>query len=111
MNEIEERWGKLRLTEEEASDIVVGDEASEVLQRKFECSVVGKIWMDRKLSAVVVENTMGKVWCISQRAKFQEVGVNIFAIQFANEADKMRVTDELPLACMNEKEGKELVIL
>lgn len=82
MNEIEKPWRKLRLTEEEASDIyiyiyihiVVGDEALEDLQRKAECSVVGKIWMDRKLSATVVENTMGKVWRISRKAKFQEVG-------------------------------------
>ncbi|KAG6640182.1 hypothetical protein CIPAW_10G155200 [Carya illinoinensis] len=91
MNEIEERWGKLRLTEQEASDIVIGDEASEELHIKAECSVVGKVWMEQKLSAMVVENTMGKVWRISRRAKFQEVGANIFAIQFANEADKMRV--------------------
>ncbi|XP_042958149.1 uncharacterized protein LOC122293721 [Carya illinoinensis] len=96
MNEIEERWGRLRLTEEEASDIVIGEEVLEDLQKKAECSVVGKIWLDRRVSAAVVENTMGKVWRISRRAKFQEVGANIFAIQFANEADKMRVMDGRP---------------
>ncbi|XP_042944706.1 uncharacterized protein LOC122278594 [Carya illinoinensis] len=93
---MEEQWRKLRLTEEEVCDIVVGEEVPEELRHKAKCNIVGKIWMERRVSATVVENTMGRVWRISQKARFQEVGINMFVIQFANEADKIRVMDGRP---------------
>lgn len=80
MNELKKRWEKMQLTKEESFNIEVGDEISEELRIKGGCSVVGKVWMERKLSLGVLEDTMGKVWRISQKARFKEVGLNIIVI-------------------------------
>lgn len=40
--------------------------------------------MQRNISKVVIESTMAKVWRISKRAQFQEVGSYIFDMVFAN---------------------------
>lgn len=39
---------------------------------------------------------MAKIWTISRRAKFHEVGPNIFVVEFANQKDKQRIMEERP---------------
>ena len=39
----------------------------------------------------VIASAMGKIWRISKRAVFQEVGKNVFVITFANHADRQRI--------------------
>lgn len=46
MNEIEDRWEKLKLTEEEAQNIDFDDDESEELKYKQGLSLVGKISME-----------------------------------------------------------------
>ena len=96
MNEIEEQWERLRLTEYEALTIELGDNISEDLNFKGERSLGGNVWMERSISQALIESTMAKMWRISKRAKFQEVGMNTFVMIFANQADKQRILDGRP---------------
>ncbi|KAF5454463.1 hypothetical protein F2P56_024125 [Juglans regia] len=96
MNDLAKRWECLKLTEKESQLVDLDDEISEELKNKGECSLVGKIWMERNISKGVIETTMAKVWRISRKALFQEVGTNKFVITFANQADKQRILDGRP---------------
>ncbi|KAF5472196.1 hypothetical protein F2P56_004583 [Juglans regia] len=96
MNELEKRWESMKLTEEESKCIDLDDEIPEELKNKEDCSLVGKVWVERSISRMVIENTMAKVWRISRKAQFQEVGTNMFVMTFANQADKLRILQGRP---------------
>ncbi|XP_035551145.1 uncharacterized protein LOC118349709 [Juglans regia] len=96
MEDLEEQWNKLNLLEEEEAAIVFDEEVGEEISYRGECSLVGKVCMDRTISKEVVENTMKRVWKISKPAKFLEVDTNVFTITFANPADKYRVWSGRP---------------
>ncbi|KAF5468807.1 hypothetical protein F2P56_012927 [Juglans regia] len=100
MDDLENKWEKLRLSEEEALNIDfgddIGDENLERLHCKEELSLVGKIWVGRSINQAVVESTMAKVWKISKRAKFKGLGDNVYVMVFANQADKQRILEGRP---------------
>lgn len=70
MEELKERWQHLHLMEEEEDAINFDEDIGEELLYKRECSLVGKVCMDRSVSKEVMENTMKKIWRISRLAKF-----------------------------------------
>lgn len=61
------------------------------IRNKGERSLVGKLWLERKISSGVRESMMAKVWKLNRVAKFLEVGKNVFVVTFANHANKQRV--------------------
>lgn len=91
MEDLEEKWKKLRLLEEEVSDIVIEENVSEELRYKEQRSLVGKVLSSRTISREALETTMAKIWRISKVAKFMEVSTNTFVLVFENQADKQRV--------------------
>ncbi|XP_042964509.1 uncharacterized protein LOC122298706 [Carya illinoinensis] len=96
MNELEENWRRMRLTEEEGQGIDIEDELPDDLFEKEERSLVGRVCIERSISQEVIESTLAKIWRISRRAKFLEVCPNTFVITFANLADKIRVWEGRP---------------
>lgn len=50
----------------------------------------------RSIFNSIIEGIMAKVWRLSQKARFKEVGQNVFIISFATHADKMRVEKARP---------------
>ncbi|XP_042973518.1 uncharacterized protein LOC122304969 [Carya illinoinensis] len=96
MDELENRWNKLRLSEEEevVLDLPFGE--AEDVQRKGERSLIGRICLDRVVGKEIVSHSMGKIWRISQRAEFQEVAKNTFVLTFATHADKDRILEGRP---------------
>ncbi|KAF5472279.1 hypothetical protein F2P56_009013 [Juglans regia] len=91
MEVLEEKWKKLRLREEEVVDIVIEDNAPEVLRYKEQRSLVGRMASSRTISREALEATMAKIWRISKAAKFMEVSLNMFVLVFENQEDKQRV--------------------
>ncbi|XP_041019827.1 uncharacterized protein LOC121261463 [Juglans microcarpa x Juglans regia] len=96
MNDLEEQWRKFCLIEEEGEAIAIDDVVDEVIGFKGDCSLVGKICLDRNIGRMVLEDTMKKVWRVSKPAKFGELGGNVFTITFANQADKQRIWNGRP---------------
>lgn len=91
MNDLEEKWERFCLTEEEGEATIIDDVVSEEILFKEDCTLVGKICMERNIGREVLEATMMKVWRVSKPAKFVDLGGNMFTITFANQADKQRV--------------------
>ncbi|KAF5457896.1 hypothetical protein F2P56_021970 [Juglans regia] len=91
MKSLEEQWEKLRLMEEEKRNVEPNDSIPEEIKNKGDRSLVGKVWMERKISQGVIESTIAKVWKLSRVAKFLEVGKNVFVIIFATHTDKHKV--------------------
>lgn len=98
LNILEERWGKLRLTEEEQVSITLGEEeVSEMDNIKERRSLVGKIFSERSISRDTIQTTtMGKIWKLTRSASFKEVEKNLFIITFATEAEKQMVFSGKP---------------
>ncbi|KAF5454944.1 hypothetical protein F2P56_024573 [Juglans regia] len=91
MEEMETKWERLQLTEEEDQEVVVGDDILDELSEKGDRSLVGRVMVERSIGRGVIETTMAKVWRISKPASFREVRTNVFVITFATQADKERV--------------------
>lgn len=73
MEGLEDMYQNLRLTEEESSLIELGG-MEKGMSEKGEKSLVGKIWLDRRIGKDFVESTMAKVWRVSKPAKFRRSG-------------------------------------
>ncbi|XP_041011352.1 uncharacterized protein At4g02000-like [Juglans microcarpa x Juglans regia] len=91
MEVLEDKWKKLRLLEEEVSDIIIEDNVSEELRYKEQRSLVGRMVSSRTISREALEATMAKIWRINKAAKFMKVSMNIFVLVFENQEDKLRV--------------------
>ncbi|XP_042944620.1 uncharacterized protein LOC122278503 [Carya illinoinensis] len=91
MEDIEDRWSNLRPTEEQEEVIEFPQGCEDEIHRKGERSLIGKICSDREVGKEVIASAMGKIWRISKRVVFQEVGKNVFVITFAYHADRQRI--------------------
>ncbi|KAF5465138.1 hypothetical protein F2P56_015169 [Juglans regia] len=96
MDEIEDLCGNLRLTEEEEIIVECSSGSEEEVLRKGARRLVVKICANRAVGKEVVANTMRKIWRISKRASFLEVGKNVFIITFANHADRQHALEGKP---------------
>lgn len=58
--------------------------------------MIGKIWVDCVINQGVINAAIGKIWLLSSKATFKEVGSNVFTVSFANRANKYRVEQGKP---------------
>ncbi|XP_041009439.1 uncharacterized protein LOC121253498 [Juglans microcarpa x Juglans regia] len=96
MEELEELWEQMKLTEEEMETIELNEEDAEVVIKKGELCLVGKVCVDRVISKSVIMSIMSKIWCLSKPTVFQVVGKNCFVVVFNNHADKLKVEGGRP---------------
>lgn len=97
MENLEEMWDRLQLKEEEEDkEIEINDEELERVQRKGDLCLIGKIWVERKISKSTIEAAMGNVWRLNAKVVFNEVGPNIYVICFTTHADGYRAEDGRP---------------
>ncbi|XP_041016206.1 uncharacterized protein LOC121258731 [Juglans microcarpa x Juglans regia] len=93
MEEIEEVWRKLKLTDEEDCPIEVGQGVHGSMDLKGRRSLIGKIISERIIGREVARSMMEKVWKVGKPLEFQEIGGNCFGITFVNRSEKMKVLD------------------
>lgn len=96
MDDLEILWEQLQLTGEEDLAIDIKEEKVEDAQRKVDLCLISKVRGDRVLGKNIIETTMAKIWRLSAKAQFREVGSDIFFISFATHANKQRVEDGYP---------------
>lgn len=84
MENLEDLWENLKLTEEKDQVIEITKEEVEDIRRMGELCLVGKVWTEGVISKSVIEIAMNRIWHLSAKMDFQEVGSNIFLISFAN---------------------------
>ncbi|XP_038688762.1 uncharacterized protein LOC119987929 [Tripterygium wilfordii] len=96
MEDLEARWSKLKVTDEEKQGISVDQEDMPFSKDSTRRGVFGKVVMDRFIATEVVARNMMNVWKTSAPLKFHDLGKNIFAIIFHSEHDKRRVMEGRP---------------
>lgn len=96
MDKMKKLWKKLQLTEKEEADLEITKEVVEVISKKGALCLIRKLWMDRVINKGVIEVVMYKIWRLSSKVVFKEVGPNVFTISFATAADKSRVEKGRP---------------
>lgn len=60
-------------------------------QQKGDLCLIGKIWVDRAIGRSIIEGIMSKIWKLSVKATFRELGQNVFLLSFATHANKQWV--------------------
>ncbi|KAF5736652.1 hypothetical protein HS088_TW14G00799 [Tripterygium wilfordii] len=91
MEDLTAKWGKISLTAAEGEAICIVDLDPRVNSLVSDCSIIGKICLDRSVSKEVLATTMGSIWKISSVPCFMELGQNMFIITFGNIRDKKRI--------------------
>ncbi|XP_040994343.1 uncharacterized protein LOC121240886 [Juglans microcarpa x Juglans regia] len=91
MEDLEDMWAQMKLIEEEMGTIDLNEEESEVVLKKGEKCLIGKVCLERVISKSIISTTMAKIWRLSKPATFMEVGANLFT-----HANKQKVEEVRP---------------
>ncbi|XP_021846139.1 uncharacterized protein [Spinacia oleracea] len=83
--------------EGEDDDIVdLGGSTNNLVEKKIELSLVGKVQTTRAYNFGAMKNTMNQIWSLSKRAVFREIESGLFVIQFFHWKDKEKVMNGRP---------------
>ncbi|XP_042958054.1 uncharacterized protein LOC122293569 [Carya illinoinensis] len=96
MDDLEDRWDKLQLTEEENAVIDLNAVHLGRVKAEGDKSLVGKLISDRKVNKEVIRSTMNKVWRLAGSFTFHDILPNLFVVTFDNQKDRQRVLDGKP---------------
>ncbi|KAM0904561.1 hypothetical protein ACQ4PT_017923 [Festuca glaucescens] len=90
---LEEQLGKLDITEEEATPLVIDDREEEMQQKWM---LVGKVLYCNVFHIQTISNAMRPAWGNSKGLLFRYVGKNMFVAEFATQHDRDHVWEGLP---------------
>ena len=87
MNEkLENLWGKLSLTEEEQTEVVVEEDwIEDEVGRKC---LIGKLLLNRRVNVEVMKNVLSNIWKLSSGLTIKEVGSRSFIFQFEDNMEE-----------------------
>ncbi|KAF5447877.1 hypothetical protein F2P56_033394, partial [Juglans regia] len=91
MENLEDSWRQMKLSEEESETIELNAEESEAVSKKGQLCLIEKICTERTIRRNIISATMAKIWKLSRPALFQEVGANLFVIIFNTHEDKQKI--------------------
>lgn len=93
-----EKWGKLRLTEDE--EVVIGDNTDEDnssgIKDRISLSLLGKLLTVKPFNVEAMKRTLLSIWSLKNSVVIRMVETNLFVLQFFCEKDKNRVLDGCP---------------
>lgn len=75
MENLEAMWVTLKLMEEEDKEIEITEDEMEDVRRKGELCLIGRVWVDIQIGRGVIETAMNKIWRLSAKTNFREVGL------------------------------------
>lgn len=94
--ELSKVWNRLRLSEEEESDVVVQEEVlEEGVNRGYNC-LVGRLIVDRVIAKNTVRGMLIRRWRPTGELSFKVMGENLFLLEFENPGDKSLVLEGRP---------------
>lgn len=82
MENLEERWKKLALTEEEECEIQINEDELKKGKIDGEFCLVGRVLFERVIHKEVLRNTMKKIWKTSLSFDVHSLGINLYVIRF-----------------------------
>lgn len=93
---IRDMCSKLKLTEKEASGVVITKGATETAIKNGDLCLVVKLFANRFFSGEIVIEAMRRAWMMQGNVEFKAVGNNIFFFQFQSRSDLLRVKNGGP---------------
>lgn len=95
--EIEQRFGKLKLTETDKGKVArVEDEELATTNRNLENSLVCKVFTEKTVSLDGIKTTIPKIWNLVGQIRIEKVGKNRFVCHFNSQKEKKRVIEGSP---------------
>ncbi|KAI7990584.1 hypothetical protein LOK49_LG12G02504 [Camellia lanceoleosa] len=88
---MEEVSRKLKLTEDEANLVVLGEADTRSTASDVGLCLLGRIFTKRVIDTEVLKATLILVWCLSQGVNITVLGENLFLFQFVHLVDKSKV--------------------
>lgn len=89
------KWNKLKLTEDKQSKIDIREDVVVYPDPKEACSVIWKLFCNRRINNGVIRSTMLKLWKVDCNSQFQEISPNTF-ISIVCPEDKERIYSRRP---------------
>lgn len=93
-----EKWGKLKLTEEE--EVIIGgnidDDNTSGIKNRISLSLMGKLLTVNPFNVEAMKRTLLSIWSLKNSVVIRMVETNLFVLQFFCETDKNRVLDGCP---------------
>lgn len=84
MENLEEKWWQLKLTDIESNEILIEEDFVQEEIKKEVNSLVRKLHSERFINKEVLKNTMVKVWRTSKPFSIINICPKIFAVKFEN---------------------------
>ncbi|XP_059458415.1 uncharacterized protein LOC132188014 [Corylus avellana] len=94
--ELSKMWNKLRLSEEEESDVVVQEDVLEEGVNRGSNCLVGRLIVDRVIAKSTVRGMLMRRWRPTGELSFKVMGENLFLLDFENPGDKFLVLEGRP---------------
>lgn len=110
--ELEKKWSKLSLTEEEDKGIELGSNCTKVARAVGRNCVVMKVLTSRSVSMDALRKNMRMLWKPNIGVQISEIKNDLFLVEFGDGKDKQGVLDMCPwsfkkqLVIMQEFEGE-----
>jgi hypothetical protein len=70
-------WGKLSLSEEEGTGMLIQENAMDPMVQRGSSCLVGKLLSDRIIGKDVIKTPLIRIWKTNGRVMFKEVGDNL----------------------------------
>lgn len=112
VEELEELWKKLTVTEEEDEDIVLGSNSTKVTKKVWKNCIVMKVLTQRSVNVEALKKNMRMLWKPNKGLQVSKIEDNLYLAEFGDSRDKKKVMEMRPwsyekqLVLMREFEGE-----
>nr|XP_023884702.1 uncharacterized protein LOC111996887 [Quercus suber] len=110
--ELEEMWKKLKVTEEEEEDIILGSNSTKGAKEAGKNCIVMKVLTQRSVSMEALRKNMRMLWKPNKGLQVSEIEDNLYLAEFGDSRDKKKVMEMRPwsyekqLVLMRDFEGE-----
>nr|POE88708.1 hypothetical protein CFP56_55440 [Quercus suber] len=95
-DEMEEMWKKLSFTEEEGESISLGSSTTEAAKLVGKNCIVMKVLSHRCMNIEALRKNLRMLWKPNKGVQINEIGEELFLVEFGDGRDKKRVMDMSP---------------
>ena len=96
VDELEELWKKLTLTEKEEKDIILGSNSTKVAKEARKNCIVVKVLTQRSVNVEALKKNMRMPWKPNKGLQVSEIEDNLYLVEFGDSRDKKKVMEMRP---------------
>jgi hypothetical protein len=96
MEDMEGMLRRMRLSEAKKKGIRIGERDDHGKGKEMKLQAIGKLLTEKLVSADVVEQALGRVWCPTKGMEVKALGENHFLFTFLQDSGKRKAMEEGP---------------